>query len=76
MYCTAAVTAFKSTCYTLVCMKELRMSNNAQLMSTAPSVFVRDTCPPSVWQKFGTKTEHHSLRQVTAPSFLHVTPKY
>ena len=29
-----------------------------------------------VWQKFGTKTEHHSLRQVIAPSFLHVTPKY
>ena len=51
MYCTAAVTAFKSTCYTLVCMKELRMSNNAQLMSTAPSVFVRDTCPPSVFGK-------------------------
>ena len=44
------------------------MRNNAQLMSTAPSFFV--------WQKFGTKTEHHSLRQVTATSFLHVTPKY
>ena len=44
------------------------MRNNAQLMSTAPSFFV--------WQKFGTKTEHHSLRQVIAPSFLHVTPKY
>ena len=24
------------------------MSNNAQLMSTAPSCFVRDMCPPSV----------------------------
>ena len=34
---------------------ELRMSNNAQLMSTAPSFFV--------WQKFGTKAENHILRQ-------------
>ena len=30
--------------------------------------------PFGVWQKFGTKTE--GLRQVTAPSFLYVTPKY
>ena len=32
-------------------MRELRMSNNAQLMSTAPSIFVSDTCPPSVCGK-------------------------
>ena len=52
------------------------MSKNAELMSTAPSCFVRDTCPPSVSGKSSGQTEHHSLRQVTAPSFLHVTPKY
>ena len=52
------------------------MSKNASLMSTAPSCFVRDTCPPSVSGKSSGQTEHHSLRQVTAPSFLHVTPKY
>ena len=51
------------------------MSKNAELMSTAPSCFVRDTCPPSVSGKSSGQTEH-SLRQVTAPSFLHVTPKY
>ena len=47
-------------------------------MSTTPSCFVRDTCPPSVTvsgQSSG-QTEHHSLCQVTAPSFLHVTPKH
>ena len=51
------------------------MSKNAELMSTAPSCFARDTCPPSVSGKSSGQTEH-SLRQVTAPSFLHVTPKY
>ena len=51
------------------------MSKNAELMSTAPSCFVRDTCPPSVSGKSSGQTEH-SLHQVTAPSFLHVTPKY
>ena len=53
------------------------MSKNAKLMSTAPSSrFVRDTCPPSVSGKSSGQTEHHNLRQVTSPSFLHVTPKY
>ena len=52
------------------------MSKNAELMSTAPSCFVQDTCPPSVSGKSSGQTEHHSLRQVTTPSFLHVTPKY
>ena len=52
------------------------MSKNAELMSTAPSFYVVTRAPRSVsWQKFGTKTEHHSLRQVSAPSFLHVAPK-
>ena len=51
------------------------MSKNAELMSTAP--FCTGHVPTfGVWQKFGTKTEHHSLRQVSAPSFLHVAPKY
>ena len=52
------------------------MSKNVELMSTAPSCFVRDTCPPSVSGKSSGQTEHNSLRQVIAPSFLHVTPKY
>ena len=46
------------------------MSKNAELMSIAPSCFVRDTCPPSVSGKSSGQTEHHSLRQKTAPSFL------
>ena len=47
------------------------MSKNAELMSTAPSCFVRDTCPPSVSGKQNT-----TAFQVTAPTFLHVAPKY
>ena len=52
----------------------MSLSKNAELISTAPSCFVRDTCPPSESGKSSGQTEHHSLRQVTltAPSFLHV----
>ena len=52
------------------------MSKNAELMSTAPSFYVVTRAPRSVSGKSSGQKQNTSLRQVSAPSFLHVAPKY
>ena len=43
------------------------MSNNAQLMSTAPSYVVRDTCPPSVSGKSSGQKQNTFIMDLVNP---------